>query len=257
LKDYKFQAAWNFNNSGVVSNFLGFITNRVNCNGDRCPSKCTTNEECQSYKGVLLEKTCFICKITERFQGYQCVPSVICPVYSAIDYNNNCICNNGYYMYNNQCIPSIVCPAYSTLVNNKCICNIGYNMNNFNQCIFIINCPSYSTLINNKCVCNSGYNMNNFNQCVSIINCPSYSTLINSKCVCNSGYIMNNNNNQCLYNICPINSTPSINGNTVNCICISGYKFSNGICVVDYTQQCPYRATYNAIKYKCECSYNG
>lgn len=153
----------------------------------------------------------------------QCVINIVCPIYSTLNNNNNCVCNSGYTFRNSQCVPIIICPAYASLSNNKCVCNRGYIMNGINQCIY------------NNCSINSS----------PVFNGNSLS------CVCKSGYLKNSYNDQCVYNNCPSNSNPTFTQSGLTCICITGYKLYNGQCIIDNIAQCPARSTFNPAKSRC------
>ena len=102
------------------------------------------------------------------------------------------------------------CPSNSKLINNICICNQGYIKKN-GECVRNNQCSSNSQWNGVHCVCNNNYYMDSYGNCQPGEKCPAYSERVNNKCVC-----------------------------------IAGYKLSDGIC-----KRCPDGQAYIASENRC------
>ncbi|CAD8107684.1 unnamed protein product [Paramecium sonneborni] len=233
------------NNDRCVCN-NGYFLNGNYCNLCQLPcTKCVTSQdtctECVDSNHILINNKC-ICKpgygqssLNVNYCSMCQYPCLECSLTvktctKCIDSslfkieNNECICQQGYYMQNNQCqrcAPQCrTCEYYEdnclnckdiTFIqfDNQCFCDFGYYLDFSFQCKLC------------KAPCTTCQYFNSF--CTSCI--EEYQNLINHKCICQDGYYMQYDKCQKCYSTC----TKCFSLQICN-ECIDGYYLSNDIC---------------------------
>ncbi|KAI8916427.1 hypothetical protein EDD86DRAFT_15661 [Gorgonomyces haynaldii] len=157
---------------------------------------------------------------------------------------DKCICNDGWYTWNNQCFK---CPKHSHVTGGgNCGCDNGFTWLN-GECVSTT-CPRHSqwNVPQDRCICDNGYTWDGSN-CIST-QCPRHShyDVPQDRCICDNDYLWDGSN--CVYQKCPTNG--HYDGNQDKCICNDGYYWNGNSCVLP---SCPRHSHFNWQSLQCDC----
>ncbi len=192
-----------------------------------------------------------------------------------------CICDDGFKMFDGTCYATISCGAHGTQNKDSCVCEAGYAGADCSTCAadYILqngvcyaklSCPANASQQADSCVCDSGYDKYGTSECHETLTCDAHSHQQADSCVCNDGYVMQGgvctfdscpanqyqNGEECL--ACPANST-SVAGSTSisQCVCDAGYtKTPSGMCMNETADVAGYGYTFIAEPTSANGVYN-